>query len=279
MTLEQLQNEIESAEIISEGSSVPFGNSFDPFFKDSTKAIKQLLPRPAAVSRAQAIIPTFPIKPILTIGDIYVKNDELYRRLNISWGTIGIANDITSKQLEEFANDYLLTFVKDQKELKYIDIANANKDLIDYRFAADRWLSDNFDNVIPVSRMTTSLEFQLKIEIPQFFKNNIGFVEPFITKKFQQYIEIHRNKLKNNSFSFLKKIDYTMFDYSFSYHIGMRGGFTAKIRSNVVLGALALYTAYKFHKKISSQQEQSIKASASRYSDIDKLDSFLKRLR
>lgn len=268
MTLEQLQKEL--------NEDVP-GISVPLFFPDSSKTAKDILPKPASVSRKEYDSNPFTVKPLVNIRDVYIKDEELYKRLDVEWGAIGPSSEITHQHMEWFAKDQLK--YANKTELKYIDIVSATTKEIVYRFAVERWLYDNFNTATPIYKPTTRLIFPLKIDLPQFFSDNTERLAKIITQRFDGFMKSRKSKLMNSNFSFLKRTEVDMFDFAFDIHYGTKGAIIAALRSSIIIGALAIYSTRFFGKKLTKSQESSVYKSASRFSDVDNLNRFLKGIK
>jgi hypothetical protein len=270
MTLEQLNQEL--------NENIPF-IGVPVLFPKSSQAIKDILPPPASTPKRVPDPNGFVVKPLVNILDTYIKGNELYKKFNVSWGAIGAGKDVTTKQMEDFALNYLETYNQHKSEIKYIDIVSADTKTIVYRFAVERWLYDNFNGVSPSYQPIASLEFPLKIDIPYFFYDNTNGLRDIIISRFKVFMSSRKNKLLNKNFSFLKSIDVDMFEFKFDLTRGFKGAVVASLRHTVALGALAIYTSIFFNKKLTSNQEEQVKKSASRFSDTDNLNKFLKKLK
>lgn len=270
MTLEQMSNEL--------NEDIPFMN-VPVLFPNSSKAIKDLLPVPASVPKRVPDTKAFIVKPLVNILDTYIKGDELYKKFNVSWGAIGAGKDVTTEQMEDFAQNYLDTYNHHKEEIKYIDVVSADTKTIVYRFAVERWLHDNFNGVTPKYEPIASLEFPLKVAIPYFFYDNTNGLRDTIVSRFKKFMTSRKTKLLNKNFSFLKAIDVDMFEFRFDLTRGFKGAVVASLRHTVALGALAIYTSVFFNKKLTANQENQVKKSASRFSDTDNLNKFLKKLK
>lgn len=248
-------------------------------FPNSKKAVDDLLPPPAAKPKTISTPKSLIVKPIVSIRDTYVKKDELYKKFVPDWGAIGAGNDVTDQQMEDFANDWLQTYVHHKDELRYIDLVSATRSEILFRFAIERWLYDNFNSVTPTYRPIATLEFPLKVNIPYFFYDNTFNLKHHIESRFVAFMTTRKNKLLNSNFSFLKKVDVDMFEFKFDLTKGLKGCVVAALRHTVIMGALAIYTSVFFNKKLTIGQEEQVRKSTSRFSDTDNLNSFLKKLK
>jgi len=270
MTLEDLDREL--------NEGIPY-MGVPIFFPNSSKAVDDILPPPAAKPKTISVPKSLIVKPSVSIRNTYVKENELYKKFVVDWGAIGAGNDVTDTQMEDFANDWLQTNVSHKDELKYIDLVSATKSEILFRFAVERWLYDNFNGTTPTYRPVATLEFPLKVVIPYFFYDNTFNLKHHIESRFIAFISTRKNKLLNSNFSFLKKIDVDMFEFKFDITRGLKGCVVAALRHTVIMGALAIYTSIFFNKKLTKGQEDMVKRSASRFSDTNNLNNFLKKLK
>jgi len=271
MTIEQLIEGIDSIE-----EATPF-TGFIPMFPNSSKAIANLLPAPAATPRAYSNEPIFIKNPLINVQSVEIRKNELYKKFNISSAPITTSNNITTDQMEKYAYECLKSYNCTNADIKYIDVVRSDRSVIEYRFAIERWLYDNFNGVTPIYRPIALLEFPVKFAVPNFFRDNTNSINGHIESRFEQFMATRKNKLLNSNLSFLKKIDTSMFVYKYT-HAGATH-ITAALRHTVVMGALAIYTSMFFNKNLTSKQEKSIHDSASRLADTDKLNSYLKNLK
>ncbi len=268
-----------SSQIVETSSSIIPGLGIASLYPKSSQTIKDILPPPASIPKRVPDTKSLVVKPLVNILDTYIKGDELYKKFNVSWGAIGAGRDVTIKQMEDFAQDYLITYNQHKSELKYIDIISADTKTIVFRFAVERWLYDNFNGVTPTYRPIASLEFPFKVDIPYFFYDNTNGLRDIIISRFKVFMSSRKNKLLNKNFSFLKAVDVDMFEYKMDLTCGFKGAIIAGLRHTVAIGALAIYTSVFFNKKLTSTQEEQVKKSASRFSDTDNLNRFLKNLK
>jgi hypothetical protein len=231
---------------------------------------------PACIPYRKEGKPNLPVNPSVHIHDIARRGEEIYKRLTFNWGTPGGSKGATSLQMEDMAFEYLRKYLHDKDELVYIELVRADRDYIDFRFAVERWIEDNFENAMPTYRPIANLEFPITIAIPSFFRDNSNCVKHLVEERFEIFISSRADRLTNSKFQFLKMADARMFEYRY-IHQGL-SRIVLSLRPIVAISMLSSYSSVFFNKDISEEQKQEIQKNADRYRDTDSLHQFLKSL-
>lgn len=184
-------------------------------------------------------------------------------------------NEVSNKQIKDFA-ERNLSANTDKDDEKYINIEQATKSWIEYSFDIDKWFNDNFKGKKPKYQMPITLKFRYRHDIPRLFLVNTPYndLSEFILSKFKKWMKKNDRLLKHRKFSFLDKITIDIFEFrldSQSMHIN------ASLKYSVILGSLAAYMLF-FHNKDISGKEKDIKRKVSRYSDVKRLERYVKKI-
>lgn len=183
--------------------------------------------------------------------------------------------EISNKQIKDFAVRHMLANT-DRGDDKYIKIEQASKSWIEYSFDAEAWIKDNFRGKKPKYQVPITLKFRYRRDIPRFFHVNTQYSElsKFILSKFKEFIKKNDRTLKHRKFSFLDRITPDIFEFrldSQSMHIN------ASLKYSVILGSLAAYMLF-FHGKDITGKEKDVKRKVSRYSDVKKLERYVRKI-
>ena len=183
--------------------------------------------------------------------------------------------DVVPQQVKEFAEEYLRSNTNRGDE-KYIKIEKANMNWIEYSFDIEEWLKDNFRGKRPRYQIPITLKFKYRQDLPRFIYVNSPFqdLRNFILKNFQEWLKKNDRLLKHNNFNFLDKIKPDLFEYKLdvqSQHIN------ASLKYSVILGSLAAYMLF-FHNKDIKGKEKDVKRKVQRYSNVKRLERYVKRL-
>ena len=252
-------------------------NVVSPGKKDAA-ARKELLPpqqktRPYTDTKDLAL----PVKPMLMRYKFGEDRGNWIMKFYVQWpiGFIG-RKEVTDAQMKAYAQDHLETNSHNKDE-KYIDIVRADTEYISYQWNVDKWLKDNFSGS-PKFSPPISLVFPIKIPVPRFIYSNSGPTDfaNYLVSNFKQYVRKYKNKLYSKNFKFLKVITPDIFDYKVNW---ARGEIKASIKYTIILGALALYSAYLHKKQFSNQELNYIKTRVSKFGDVSKLDKYLDGIR
>ena len=185
-------------------------------------------------------------------------------------------NSYSKKQIKDFAINYLKMNSSAGDE-KYVSIAKADINQIWFQFDIVKWFNDNFKNQNPKLKPPMTLEFRYRNDIPSiiFIRSILNELEDFIEKRFEEWMKPNTRKLHHRAFEFLRKITPKFFEYKINIQ---RQRIRAGLKYTVVIGALALYSAYRHDKEFSKKELSQIKSKVGRLGDVEKLDKYLKKL-
>lgn len=184
--------------------------------------------------------------------------------------------NITKKQIQEFAQEFAQVR-SNRGDEKYIKIEKANLSWIEYSFDVDQWIADNFRGKIPKYKPPISLKWRYRQDWPRFIYVNAPFHDfrDFVAKKFKEFMKKNERKLKHRKFQFLEKVTADLFEYKIDFQSQY---IIASLKYSVILGSLAAYTLFFYNKEIDDKKEKNLKKKINRYSDIKKLDRYVRRL-
>lgn len=182
----------------------------------------------------------------------------------------------SKKDVEDFAEDYLLRHSY-QGDDKYIQIVKADFNQVWYQFDVVKWMNDNFKSVKPKFKPPMTLVFRYRNSIPSmiFIRSVSTDLKSFIEQRFEEWMKPYSRKLHHKAFEFLRKIKPEFFEYKLdTQSADMKAG----LKYSVVIGALALYSAWKHDKEFSRSELNSIKTRVGRLGDVKRLDRYIKKL-
>lgn len=183
--------------------------------------------------------------------------------------------DVVPQQVKDFAEEYMTSNTNKGDE-KYIKIEKANLSWIEYSFDIDKWFNDNFRGKIPRYEIPITLKFKYRYDLPRFIYVNSPFhdLRDFIIERFEKWLESNKRLVKHRKFTFLDNVVPSLFEFK----LDVQGQYiNASLKYSVILGSLAAYMLF-FHNKDIKGKEKDVKRKVQRYSDIKKLDRYVKRL-
>lgn len=184
-------------------------------------------------------------------------------------------SDVSNQQIKEFAKEFIESNTNKGDE-KYIKIEQANISWIEYSFDVEEWFNDNFRGKTPRYEIPITLKFRYRQDLPRFIYVNSPFhdLRDFIVEEFKKWLKKHNRLIKHQKFSFLDNIAPDVFEFK----LDVQGQYiNASLKYSVILGSLAAYMLF-FHNKDIKGKEKDVKRKVQRYSDIKKLDRYVKRL-
>jgi hypothetical protein len=183
---------------------------------------------------------------------------------------------LTPKDMKAFAEEFLKSN-SDKGDEKYVTVKRADLDMIWYEFDADKWIDDALRAKKPFYDPPISLTFRYWAMIPRFIFVNAMLMDlnHHMNKKFEQYIRKNVRVLFHDSFKFLQKITPELFEYKVDFQ---KAVCIASLKYSVILGSLALYLMYRHKKEFDKDQVKFIKDKVSKFGDVGKLDSFIRKL-
>lgn len=244
--------------------------------------VQALIPKPQATRPYQNIEKNVKPKIYATLMKYYFGEDrgEWKMKWRIQWD-IDIQGKeqrktAENKMIQEWAWDQILSMT-DHGDEKYLFIEKADKDYIILVFDIQKWFNDNLKGT-PRYMPPISLEFKFYKNIPRIIHTHAvdSDIRRFIESQFVLWIKKNSRKLYHSKFKFLKKITPDIFQYKVSFQ---DANIMASLKYSVILGSLALYTAWFHKKEIDKKQEQDITKKMSQISDVKQLDRYIKRLK
>lgn len=250
--------------------------------KNSKSDVKDLLP-PQQATRSYKDIEKVPLKyqQINATLDRYYfgeERNEWTMQYVVKWSFMDteIRKQLNNKHMEEFARKWLESRTY-RDDLKYIKIKKADDKKVIFVFDIDKWMNDSIKTLRPRFVPPMTLRFRFRKDLPDYIRIDAppNDLKIFLAKQFKDFLKHNTNKLKHKEFSFLKKITADLFTYDIDLQ---HSEFKATLKYSVILAGLAGYMVYKHKKEFTEKEAKDIKNKVSRFSDIKRLDRYIKRL-
>jgi hypothetical protein len=239
------------------------------------KAAKELLPKPQETrSYSDAKPQPFQVKPRMMKIKFGEERSEYVMRFLVQWPMYARPTTVTPEQMKAFAKEYLLSNSINHDE-KYIDIVRCDMDYVTYQWNIEKWFRDNFATGAKYTP-PISIDFHFH-PVPRILFSNVVLsgLERFMIAQFKIWARDNKRKLYDKHFRFLKVITPDIFDYRVDWRLAV---IRLTVKYSVIIGALAIYSAFKLQKKLSKDQVKQVAKKASDLGDLDHLDRYLKGL-
>lgn len=189
---------------------------------------------------------------------------------------VDIPRRAQKNQLEKYAKDYLETNTGFGEE-KFVEITRADLNMIEYTLDHEAWFRANFSRR-PRFKPPTSLYWKYYKDFPRIiYVNNFGSdLRKFVQARFEEWIDKKKSYLKHKEFRFIEKIAAKLFNFRWDFSSQRM---YAHLKYTVILGSLALYMSLYHDKDASKYDIKKIQRKASNFSDVKRLDRYIKKLK